>query len=389
MQTALLSGHTLASARAPKRRHRYSRKGWKASPQDCYCRNYTAREQVRTIALGGGGCVKRRERHAGLTDFRQFSRARNADVRGKASLRGTARVLWAIVFFILMQYRAGAVGPTQAGPDANTQDPSASATTSLLGRTLRSWVEAAVSHELQVIDDDGSQPLRFRVHKIDAKSDTVRVEIETKLGGVARLVERNGQPLTAAEDAAEQERLREVQSHSEEFARHHRRDAGTRQDSNTLVKLMPEAMLYSYTAGQPQWQGFAGQQVVLDFSPNPKFHPPSMTAEMLSALAGRMWIDARSGRVVRIEARVLRPVSFGWGIVGKIYPGGTLALEQANPIGERWIYSRLDMHLNLRVIVKNIAMNDRMAASDFEPLPGPVSLQDAVQMLLSMHVPTR
>ena len=299
-----------------------------------------------------------------------------------------AKLLRTLMFFILLQPAAG-TGNSQTLPTGTLQASDATPSATILGRSPHAWAETAIAHELRIIDDDGSQPLRFRIHKVDAKSDTVRAEIETKSGTAARLVQRNGQPLTAVEDTAEQDRLREIMSHPEEFVRHHKRDAGTKQDTMALVKQMPSAMLFTAPEGQPQWPGFAGQQVVLDFKPNPAYRPPSMAADMLTGLEGRVWIDARSGRMVRVEARVLKPVSFGWGILGKIYPGGTLSLEQANPAGERWVYSRLDMHLNLRVVVKNLAMNDRMAASDFEALPGPVTVQEAVQLLLAMHVPTR
>jgi len=275
--------------------------------------------------------------------------------------------------------------PASVTPSQQEGLPSAEA----LSRSPKSWVEGAVAHEIKIIDDDGSMPLRFRVHKVDAKGDVVRLEIETRQGGVARLVERNGQPLTAAEDEAEQARLRDILAHPDEFVRHHKRDAGTRQDTIALVRQMPAAMLYSYAPGQPQTASFAGRQVVLDFKPDPAFHPPSMASEILTGLEGRMWIDPRSSRMVRVEARVLHPVSFGWGIVGKIYPGGTIGLEQANPAGERWIYSRLDMRLNMRVVVKGLAMNDRMSASDFQPLPAPVDVKQAVNLLLAMKVPTR
>ena len=47
------------------------------------------------------------------------------------------------------------------------------------------------------------------------------------------------------------------------------------------------------------------------------------------AFEGRMWIDAQSRRVVRIEGLVIQAVNFGWGILGKINKGGTIVLEQA------------------------------------------------------------
>jgi hypothetical protein len=268
------------------------------------------------------------------------------------------------------------------------QQPAASGTT-MTDRPPRAWVQAAAAYEAKIIDDDGSQPLRFRIHKIDAKGDTVRVQVETREGSVARLVERNGQPLTVAEDAAEQERLRDILASPEAFVRHHKRDAGTRDDTLSLVRLMPGAMRLTYAPGQPQWHGFSGQQVVIDFQPDPAFRPPNLAADMLTGLAGRLWIDPRSGRMLRVEARVLKPVNFGWGLIGRIYPGGTLVLEQANAVGERWLYSHLDMHLNMRVVVKSVAFNDQITAGDFQPLPAPLTVQQAVDLLLEMHIPTR
>lgn len=252
--------------------------------------------------------------------------------------------------------------------------------------TPRSWAEAAAQNELSVISENTSLPLRYRVRKVDAKGDTTREVIETREGAVARLVERNGQPLTAAEDAAERQRLQDELASPSEFLKHRKRDNITRRDSIELVRLLPQSMINTYTPGQPQPPGATSPQVVLDFRPDPEFRPPTMLADVLTGFAGRVWIDSRSRRMTRIEAHVLHPVNFGWGIVGKIYPGGTIELEQANPSGDRWIYSHVDAHLTVRVVVRTVPMNDRMTATDFRPLPTPVSFEQGIRMLLSMPV---
>lgn len=252
--------------------------------------------------------------------------------------------------------------------------------------TPRSWAEAAAQNELSVISENTSLPLRYRVRKVDAKGDTTREVIETREGAVARLVERNGQPLTTAEDAAERQRLQDELASPSEFLKHRKRDNITRRDSIELVRLLPQSMINTYTPGQPQPPGATSPQVVLDFRPDPEFRPPTMLADVLTGFAGRVWIDSRSRRMTRIEAHVLHPVNFGWGIVGKIYPGGTIELEQANPSGDRWIYSHVDAHLTVRVVVRTVPMNDRMTATDFRPLPTPVSFEQGIRMLLSMPV---
>jgi len=253
----------------------------------------------------------------------------------------------------------------------------------------RAWVDAAAANELHVIQGDGKLHLRYRTHKVDSKEDVTREVIETRDGTVARLVERNGQKLTAEEDAAERERLKEILDSPGDFIKHHKRDDSMRHDSIQLVSQMPQAMIYTYVPGQPQMPGATGRQVVIDFEPDPNYKAQETLDDLLTGIKGRMWIDAQSRRVVRIEGVVQKDVSFGWGILGKINQGGTIVLEQTNAAGDRWVYSRLDTHLTMRVVIKTVVMNDKMTASDFRPLPGPVSVQDAVHTLLAMPVPLR
>jgi hypothetical protein len=144
--------------------------------------------------------------------------------------------------------------------------------------TPNSWADAAIANELKVIDRQGQVPLRFRQRKVDAKGDTTREVIESKDGNVARMVERDGQPLTAAEDAAERDRLAGDIASPDDFLRHHKREDANRDDVLQLVRMMPKAMIYSYAPGQPQSKAQEGQEVVLDFHPNPEFRPPTMYA---------------------------------------------------------------------------------------------------------------
>jgi hypothetical protein len=214
--------------------------------------------------------------------------------------------------------------------------------------------------------------------------------IESLQGNVARMIERNGRPITAAEDAAERERLQAVLASPDEFLRRRKRYNASRDDSIELIRLMPTAMIYSYAPGQPQPQGATSRQIVVDFHPDPKFHPPTMLSELLTGLAGRFWIDAETQRLTRVEAKVLTPVNFGLGVVGRIFPGGTIEFEQTNAGGNHWVYSHLEEHLTVReLMVKTVVMNSEMNAWNFRILPNAVSYQDAIRMLLAEQIPLR
>jgi hypothetical protein len=261
---------------------------------------------------------------------------------------------------------------------------------SSLERPPVSWAKAAARNQAAIVQGGAVTSLRFRQRKADAKGDTTREIIESKQGGVARLVERDGKPITAAEDAAERDRLQAALASPDDFLRHHRHDKESRQYALDLIEQMPSAMIYSYAPDQPQPSGATSRQIVLDFQPDPKYHPPAMVDDLLTGLAGRLWIDAASERVTRAECHVVRPVNIGWGMVGRIYPGGTMEFGQTDAGGGRWVYSHLEEHVNVReLMVKTVPFNVVMSSSDFSVLPSLLSYQDAIRMLLAEKIPLR
>ena len=280
---------------------------------------------------------------------------------------------------------AGAQSPAK-GPEPTAQVESNAAVTG----TAQSWADEAVRNEIKVIEASDKRPLRYRQRKAGAKGDVTREVMVSRDGNVARLVEKDGQPITAEEDADERERLMDEMASPEDFAKHRRRNAEMRDSVIKVVELMPQAMLYSFAPGQPQIKGLGGNLVVVDFRPNPTFHPPTILAECLTGIEGRVWIDPHTHYLVRIEARVLRPVNMGFGILAKIYPGGTLSLDQVNLGGDEWVYSHVDEHLMARVLlVKNYPEDNVISSWDFHPLPSLLSYQDSIRALLAMPVITR
>lgn len=270
----------------------------------------------------------------------------------------------------------------------NVTPPKAPANT--LELDPRAWAEVAAQNELKIIDSHGNNPLRYRERKVDAHGDVTREVIECKEGTVARLLQRNGEPITADEDKAERERLQADLDDPAAFLKHLEKERTAREDAMALVKLMPQAMIFSYAPGQPQIKDIDAQQVVLDFHPDPSFHPPTMRAELLTGIEGRLWIDARTRRMTRVEGHVLHPIDLGFGFLARLFPGGTVALDQSNPSGDRWVYSHLSEHMTLRILmVKTLPQNSEMNNWDFRPMPSLLPFQDAIHQLLAMQIPLR
>ena len=151
-------------------------------------------------------------------------------------------------------------------------------------------------------------------------------------------------------------------------------------------------MLWSYAPGQPQPPNQPAGDVplvVIDFKPNSKWMPPNLESELLTGLEGRVWIDSRTRRMVRLEADVFRAVNIGWGMLARIYPGGTVTLQQTNTGGERWIVDHIVEQMTVReLMVRNLKERLVVDAASFQPVP-PVPYQQAIKMLLDAPLTSR
>jgi hypothetical protein len=281
------------------------------------------------------------------------------------------------VWGVCLPHRAyGQAGSVVAGPEA-PMPPG----------TPKSWAESAVRRQLEIIQND-DLPIRYVVRVANRKGDTTREVIESVQGNVARLIQRDGKPITAAEDAAERERLNGILTSPSDFLKHQQRNGPGRTYALQVIKLMPSATLYSYTPGQPQPAGATSPQVVIDFKPDPAFNPPTMVSEILTGLQGRVWIDAQTGTMTRIEANIIRPVNFGWGFVARVYPGGHIEFEQTLVDGKRWAYNHLDQNVTVReMMLRTVNEKTKMGAWNFKLLPAPMPFQDAVHALLAEKIP--
>ncbi len=284
--------------------------------------------------------------------------------------------------------------PAQLGGQATAAGaaPQAAATAAdLLKRPPLAWAEAGAASQERILNAGTDIPLRFTERKVNARGDTTRILIESRDGTVARIVQRDGKPLTAEENNAERDRLNDLLRSPDAFVRRHRHDHAGRDYALELVHALPRAMLWSYAPGQPQLPDLSGAQIVLDFTPDPNFKPPSLITGGLTAIAGRVWIDGQTRCVTRIQARILHPVDFGWGgVLARVSEGGTVELEQRQAAERRWFYSRLSEQVTLREMLVH-TVNEQSHSSAWNPqvLPAPVSYQEAIRELLAMPVPTR
>jgi hypothetical protein len=257
----------------------------------------------------------------------------------------------------------------------------------LLDISAKAWAQEAATNEIAIILHSDSY-IRYRQRSIDSKGDELRDVIESKDGTVARLIQRDGRALTAEEDQAERDRLSGLLDHPSDFAQHVKKDANGKKQAVDMIRLMPDAMIFAYVPGQPQTSESSAPQVVIDYSPDPKFNPPTTASQALTGLRGRIWIDAGTKTIVRMNGEIFQGINFGWGMLAHIYPGGKVDVEQADALGTRWNMTHFHEHVTVKALmVKTINVNAEVHSMDFQPLPGPVSYQEAIHMLLDSPLP--
>lgn len=79
---------------------------------------------------------------------------------------------------------------------------------------------------------------------------------------------------------------------------------------------------------------------VFDLDPNPAYRPHSMFQDALTHVTAKIWVDHQADQLARGEAHITHDISFGAGILGKLYRGGTVTMEQTEVAPGIWLPKR-------------------------------------------------
>jgi hypothetical protein len=244
-------------------------------------------------------------------------------------------------------------------------------------------VRRAVANELK--PGNGQHPYKYKLAKVnDGKSSTKEI-VETRDGDVARLILWGKNPISSDANQNEIDRLNNLMAHPEAQERRHKREQADSNRADEMVRLLPDAFLYRYEGTA---EGPSGEVYRLSLKPNPSFHPPDREAEVYAGMAGELWIDQKQERMVKLDVHLIADVNFGWGILGKLYKGGSILVEQKDVGNDHW--EQFHFKLNLQgkaLLLKSINLDTTEDETDFEPVPANWGYQDAVKMLLEMKLP--
>ena len=122
---------------------------------------------------------------------------------------------------------------------------------------------------------------------------------------------------------------------------------------------------------------------VVELDPNPNFHPHSMFQSALSHVMAKVWVDHQADQIVRGEAHVLSDISFGGGILGKLYRGGVVSMDQAEVAPGVWLPTHTQYDFGGRKFLFPFEQHQSVEASHYRRIGPPAEALPVIQNELS------
>jgi hypothetical protein len=284
------------------------------------------------------------------------------------SLPGKLAVCWALWVLAGTILCAQQAPPLELSPD------------DLVRQTVAREVAAA---------DQTSHPHRFRSRRQTPRGSQTKLYVETKDAMAGMLIAINDQPLSAPQHQAEMDHLNWLAGNPEQLRKKRAREKEDADRTLRIVKALPDAFRYQYAGTEvcrPDLGKPGDELVRLEFTPNPRYSPPSKTEQVLEGMKGYLLIDTTAHRIALIDGTLFREVSFGWGIIGHLDKGGHFRVQQADVGDGSWEITAMSLKITGKILVfKGISMITDDSLGDFHPVPEDLTFSQGVDLLRSEH----
>ena len=217
---------------------------------------------------------------------------------------------------------------------------------------------------------------RYVVRDIDPKGSSTVDEIATPHGSVDRLIEVDHHPPSKQQIEKNQQLLAELPGNAQLQQSRYKDQQSDKERRDNVIKDIPKAFIYTYDGRDQQGR------IKLKFRPAPDFQPSSRQALILQGMAGELWVDPSTQRMVKINGALIKDVKIGWGFLARLNRGGTFLMEQSQGSDGTWHQKLLSVHFDGTVFIfKHIHIRVKQIRCCFERVPDGLSIQEAVHLL--------
>jgi hypothetical protein len=235
----------------------------------------------------------------------------------------------------------------------------------------------ARASEHEVTELENPVPYRYQERLDWPWGSETRSVIETPQGRADRIVLFNGEPLSPEQQAKQQHRLERLLSDHDAYKNEMKDQKNETQRRIRIVKAFPKAFLFYFAGVEKGLLRF-------NFRPDPEFSPKDRETQMYRGMEGSVWIEPVQERIVRIEGILVKDVSFGWGIVGRLNKGGIYEIAQTQLSPDKWHITMLDVDLKGKMfLVNSFRFLRKETNSRFQPVSSEMTFPEAVKELLA------
>jgi hypothetical protein len=268
----------------------------------------------------------------------------------------------------VLAFACGSIAVAQTGSNKSTlQDFQANA-------QAREVVRKVVANELKQEELDKSHYM-FKFKKITPKGTKVQEIVQTDQGSIARTLLVDGHAPSQDEIQEEQQKIQKLLQDPEEQRRRQKREREDENRAQIMIRALPNAFFF-------QEIGREGDTLKLRFRPDPSYQPQSHEESVYTGMAGELWLNTAQQRLQKIDAHLFHDVDFGWGILGRLYKGGSFMVQQEQVDGTHWDSTAMKLDLTGKAMLfKSLVYDEQEYESDFHRLPDHLSMSEGVEIL--------
>jgi len=274
-------------------------------------------------------------------------------------------------------YRSAARADSQSAPsDAspiNSQGPAPSS------QEVRARADQFVANQHK--NDEALEQYERVERHIDRTAGSMPRTIENKVyrivptgGGTAKILLRDGdKPVDAATYNREMLNLEDLlQAMANPNDARAKAAYAKRQKHDSDRAAFVDAAKDAFTI---RWLGTATVRGhacdVFELDPKPDFHPHGIFQEAFSHVVAQIWVDRETTQMAHGEARVMSDVYFGGGILGKLYRGGVVSMEQAEVAPGIWLPTHYQYDYSGRKFLFSFEQHQTIDASRYRRVGKP------------------
>ena len=236
------------------------------------------------------------------------------------------------------------------------------------------FVNEVLRHEVDAQLQDHTLWTYLERKRVDGEWKLFHV-YQTQEGQVDRLVEVNGQPLTAAQVEDEDQRIQRLISRPSQVRLRQKKEQDDGVQAQNLLRMFPAAFRFQYDGAQ-------GSLVRLRFTPNPQFQPADHTTRVFHHMEGTMLLDPEQKRLAAINGTLTSEVKFFAGLLGHLDKGGTFAVTQQEVSPHLWEVTTMHVHMRGKALFfKTIDAQEDETYLNFQQVPSDTTLQQAAELL--------